>query len=110
MKIFAKIRFYWGAAIIALNTAILMIPAILIFNRHKNIFLHYINKMTMFMMGAKWEMEGTMDPDADLFIMNHQGIMDIVAMEAMQKNHLRWVAKKNFLKHHGMDFYCKKPI
>jgi len=94
MKIFAKIRFYYGAAIIAFNTAVLMIPAIFLFNRHKNLFLHYINRMTMFMMGAKWEKEGTMDPAADLFIMNHQGIMDIVAMEAMQDNHLRWVAKK----------------
>jgi 1-acyl-sn-glycerol-3-phosphate acyltransferase len=26
--------------------------------------------------------------------MNHQGIIDIVGMEALQKNHLRWVAKK----------------
>ena len=94
MKIFAKIRFYWGAAVIALNTALLMIPGIFLFKNHKNIFLHYINRMTLFMMGAKYKAEGQMDPEADLFIMNHQGIMDIVAMEAMQNGHLRWVAKK----------------
>ena len=29
-----------------------------------------------------------------MFVMNHQGIVDIVAMEALQNNHLRWVAKK----------------
>jgi len=94
MKIFAKIRFYWGAAVISLNTAVLMIPGVLLFNRQKHIFLHYINRMTMFMMGAKTSREGEMDPQADMFVMNHQGIMDIVAMEAMQDNHLRWVAKK----------------
>ncbi len=94
MKTFAKIRFYWGAAVISLNTAVLMIPAILMMNKYKHLFLHYINRMTMFMMGAKYRMEGELDPEADMIVMNHQGIMDIVAMEAMQKNHLRWVAKK----------------
>ena len=94
MKIFAKIRFYWGAAVISLNTAVLMIPAVIFFTEKKHLFLHHINRLTMFMMGAKVSQEGTMDPEADLFVMNHQGIMDIVAMEALQNNHLRWVAKK----------------
>jgi len=94
MKIFAKIRFYWGATVISLNTALLMIPAILLCNTKKHIFLHYINRLTLLMMGARWQKEGEMDPEADLLVMNHQGIMDIVAMEAMQTNHLRWVAKK----------------
>ena len=80
MKIFAKIRFYWGAAVIALNTAVLMIPAVIFFTEKKHLFLHHINRLTMFMMGAKVSQEGTMDPKADLFVMNHQGIMDIVAM------------------------------
>jgi len=94
MKIFAKIRFYWGATVISLNTALVMIPAILLFNRYKGTFLHYINRATLFMMGASCQSEGELDPHADLVVMNHQGIMDIVALEAMQKNHLRWVAKK----------------
>lgn len=94
MKIFAKIRFYWGATVISLNTAILMIPALMIFNKHKSTIVHHINRLTLFMMGAKLSQEGTMDPEADMFVMNHQGIIDIVAMEALQNNHLRWVAKK----------------
>ena len=94
MKIFAKIRFYWGATVISLNTAVLMIPALMIFDKHKSTIVHYINRLTLFMMGAKLSQEGTMDPEADMFVMNHQGIVDIVAMEALQNNHLRWVAKK----------------
>jgi 1-acyl-sn-glycerol-3-phosphate acyltransferase len=94
MKIFAKIRFYWGATVISLNTAILMIPALMLFNKHKNTIVHHINRLTLFMMGGKLAQEGTMDPEADMFVMNHQGIVDIVAMEALQNNHLRWVAKK----------------
>ena len=94
MKIFATIRFYWGATVISLNTAVLMIPALMIFDKHKSTIVHYINRLTLFMMGGKLSQEGVMDPDADMYVMNHQGIVDIVAMEALQNNHLRWVAKK----------------
>lgn len=94
MKIFAKIRFYWGATVISLNTAILMIPALMLFGKYKSTIVHKINTLTLAMMGGKLSQEGIMDTDADMFVMNHQGIVDIVAMEALQNNHLRWVAKK----------------
>ena len=94
MKIFAKIRFYWGATVISLNTAVLMIPALMLFGKYKSTIVHKINALTLFMMGGKLAQEGTMDPSADMYVMNHQGIVDIVAMEALQNNHLRWVAKK----------------
>lgn len=94
MKIFAKIRFYWGALVIAFNTGILMIPAIMIFRKHKSKILHHINRLTLFMIGGKLSQNGTMDPSADMYVMNHQGIIDIIGLEALQNNHLRWVAKK----------------
>jgi len=94
MKIFAKIRFYWGATVISLNTALMMIPTMMLFKKKKGVIIHYINKLTLFMMGARTVQHGNMDMDADMYVMNHQGIVDIVAMEALQNNHLRWVAKK----------------
>ena len=94
MKIFAKIRFYWGAGVISFNTAVLMIPALMLFGRHKSTIVHYINRLTIFMMGGKLSQEGTMDTTVDMYVMNHQGIVDIVGLEALQNNHLRWVAKK----------------
>jgi len=45
-------------------------------------------------MGSKVTQEGEMDFHADMYIMNHQGIMDIVGMEALQNRHLCWIAKK----------------
>jgi len=48
----------------------------------------------MFLMGAKLSQEGEMDTEADMYVMNHQGIIDIVGMEALQNNHLKWIAKK----------------
>ncbi len=91
---FAKIRFYWGAFVISFVTAVLIIPAIMIVPRYKGSIMHHLNQLTMFLMGAKAVQEGEMHKDVDMYVINHQGIMDIVALEALQNNHLRWVAKK----------------
>jgi 1-acyl-sn-glycerol-3-phosphate acyltransferase len=94
MKIFATIRFYWGAFVISFNTAVFMIPALMIFDKSKSTIVHHINRLTLFMLGGKLKQIGTMDMKADMYIMNHQGIIDIIGLEALQNNHLRWVAKK----------------
>jgi 1-acyl-sn-glycerol-3-phosphate acyltransferase len=94
MKIFATIRFYWGAFVISFNTAVFMIPALILFGKYKSTIVHHINRLTLFMMGGKLAQEGTMDSSADMYVMNHQGIVDIIGLEALQNNHLRWVAKK----------------
>lgn len=94
MKIFATIRFYWGAFIISFNTAVFMIPALMLFGKHKSTIVHHINRFTLFLMGGKLEQKGKMDKSADMYVMNHQGIVDIIGLEALQNNHLRWVAKK----------------
>ena len=91
---FAKIRFYWGAFVISFITAVLIIPSIMLFPKHKATIMHNLNKITMFFMGAKMSQEGEMDKEADMYVLNHQGIIDIVGFEALQGNHVRWVAKK----------------
>jgi len=71
-----------------------MIPALMLFDKHKSTIVHHINRLTLFMMGGKLEQVGEMDTSADMYIMNHQGIVDIIGFEALQNNHVRWVAKK----------------
>ncbi len=94
MKILAKIRFYWGSFIISFISAFIMIPAIMIFKKKKGTILHYLNRFIMFLMGGKAISEGEIDTTVDIFVMNHQGIVDIIGLEALQNNHIRWVAKK----------------
>ena len=94
MKIFAKIRFYWGAFIISFIVALFMIPLITIFPKHKGIIMHRLNQLIIFLLGGKVEQVGEADESANLLLINHQGIIDIVGMEALQKKHHRWVAKK----------------
>lgn len=94
MKIFAKIRFYWGALVISFIVALFMIPLITVFRAYKGMIMHYLNRSILFLIGSKTEQVGEADPNADMIVMNHQGIIDIIGMEALQKSHLRWVAKK----------------
>ena len=94
MKIFAKIRFYWGAAVISLIVALGMIPLIYLFPRHKGTIMHTLNRAILRLLGARVVQEGSRDPDANLFLFNHQGIIDIITMEAIENTHMGWVAKK----------------
>ena len=94
MKIFAKIRFYWGAFVISFIVATMMIPLVTLFPKYKGMIMHRLNRLILIMMRGKLEQVGKADPDADMIVMNHQGIIDIIGMEALQTGHLRWIAKK----------------
>ena len=91
---FAKIRFYWGAFVISTIVAGLMIPLIYIFPKYKGTIMHKLNRVILFMMGVRIEKVGERDSDAQLFLMNHQGIVDIITLEAIENTHMSWVAKK----------------
>ncbi len=94
MKILAKIRFYWGAFVISTIVAVLMIPLVTLFPKYKGVIMHKLNRVILFLMGVKLKTFGKRDEKANLFLMNHQGIMDIIALEAIENTHFRWVAKK----------------
>ena len=93
-KLFAKLRFYWGAFVISTVVGVLMIPAIMLFRKHKGIIMHKLNRLILRLIGAGVMAVGKPDPNSDIFIFNHQGIIDIIGMEALFPLHLRWVAKK----------------
>ncbi len=91
---YAKIRFFWGALVLGSIIAVIMIPFIHIFPRHKASIMHYLNKIILKLIGARVQTVGFRDAKANLFIMNHQSIIDIVLMEAIEDVNWRWVAKK----------------
>ena len=85
-----------------------MIPTLMLLGKYKSTIVHHINSLTLWMMGGIALKKGKMDKSADMYVMNHQGIVDIIGLEAVQNNHVRWAAKKelfdtlwfgNLLKH-----------
>jgi len=94
MKIFAKIKFYYDVLVISLITGLIMIPLMYIFRKDSNKILHKYNALIMKLIGGKIETEGKRDNSADMFIINHQGVVDIIVMEASDITDIRWIAKR----------------
>jgi len=109
MKIFATIRFYYAAATISFIAAGIMVPLMFLFKKRRNNILHYWNKVMIFLIGGKIVSHGKRDNAADMFIMNHQGIIDIIAMEADEETDLRWVAKKQLFDAPWFGYVLKLP-
>ncbi len=94
MKIFAKIRFLYGASIVALVAGGIMVPLMYLFRDRSSYILHKYNALIMKLIGAKIKTIGKRDNSVDMFIINHQGVIDIIAMEAEELTDIRWIAKK----------------
>jgi 1-acyl-sn-glycerol-3-phosphate acyltransferase len=51
-------------------------------------------KMQKWLIGYELEIAGTPDPEADMLIINHQSLLDIILLEASYPRNIAWVAKK----------------
>ena len=109
MKIFAKIRFYYGAATISFIAAAIMVPLMMIFPKRQSSILHYWNKIIILFIGGKIISHGKRDNSVDMFISNHQGIIDIVSLEADSNTNIRWVAKKQLFDAPWFGYLLKLP-
>jgi len=93
MTLFARIRFYYSAFIISFIVSII-IPLLYLLPKKKSKILHYGNKAMLTLLFAKVTTIGKPDNKAELFLINHQGIVDIITLEALLNKNLNWVAKK----------------
>ncbi len=109
MKTFAKIRFYYGSAVISFIAAGIMIPLLIISRKSRSWILHYFNKLIIILIGGKVIQHGKLDKSVDMVISNHQGIIDIVALEASQNIDFQWVAKKQLFDTPWFGFLLKLP-
>jgi 1-acyl-sn-glycerol-3-phosphate acyltransferase len=71
-----------------------MIPLIIIFQKFRGTIRHKLNALMLKLLGGDVIEEGSIDKSANMYIMNHQGIIDIIALEATHNIDMSWVAKK----------------
>jgi 1-acyl-sn-glycerol-3-phosphate acyltransferase len=109
MKIFAKSRFFINAFIIYFIAGTIMVPLMLIYKNRRSDILHKYNALIMKLIGGKIERHGKRDNSADLFVMNHQGVIDIIAMEADENTDIRWIAKKELFELPWLGNLLKLP-
>ena len=86
-----------------------MVPLMIIFPKKKSEVLHYWNRVIIFLLGGKIISHGKRDNSVDMFISNHQGIIDIVSLEADSNTNIRWVAKKQLFDAPWFGYLLKLP-
>jgi len=96
---FAKIRLVYVIFIVLLFVGI-MIPFVAIFRKQNNIFRYWTSKLIIMFSGIKIEVIGKPDPKANMFILNHKHLMDILVLEFIsgKKIDVSWVAKMELFK------------
>jgi len=109
VKTFAIIRFYYGSAVISFIAAGIMVPLLIISPKSRSWILHYFNRLIMILLGGKIVEHGKLDKSVDMVISNHQGIIDIIALEATQDVDFQWVAKKQLFDTPWFGFLLKIP-
>ena len=109
MKIFAKIRFYYGAATISFIAAGIMVPLMMLFPQRRDHILHKWNRIIIKFLGGKIVTHGERNNSANMFVMNHQGIIDIIAMEAAEATNIQWVAKRQLFDAPWFGYLLKLP-
>ncbi|MDA7817854.1 1-acyl-sn-glycerol-3-phosphate acyltransferase [Sulfurimonas sp.] len=91
MKIFAHISWFIATIIIFASLALMIITFKLLPKPYSRKISAWIIRLTTFFTT---EIEGSQDPQAQMFLLNHQSDLDIVVMETITKKDLAWVAKK----------------
>ncbi|HHD75404.1 MAG TPA: 1-acyl-sn-glycerol-3-phosphate acyltransferase [Campylobacterales bacterium] len=109
MKIFAKIRFYYGATVISTIVAGIMIPLIMIRRKNASNVLHFWNAVIMRLLGGNIVIHGERDNSVDMFVANHQGIIDIIAIEAQENTDIQWVAKRQLFETPWFGYLLRLP-
>ena len=93
MKIFAKAKAVW-----ILFEFLVTVPVVIflmrLFPDMQWVFRKKWAKMQSWLTGYDLEIIGKPDPDAQMVLMNHQSLLDIIVMDASYPKDLAWVAKK----------------
>ncbi len=75
-------------------TVTIVIGLMKFFNTHHWKFRKAWAKLQAWLIGYKLTIKGKPDPEAQMLLMNHQSLLDIVVMEANYPKDIAWVAKK----------------
>lgn len=91
----SKIRGYLTLVQFSLSVAIVIILMYMLPLKYAVWVRKSWARMQIFLLGIKLEVHGKFDTDAQMIVMNHQSLLDIVVMEYLDFNRdTAWVAKK----------------
>jgi 1-acyl-sn-glycerol-3-phosphate acyltransferase len=97
MKILNKLRATFSL-INLLITILLLIPILYIMGKSNKKARYLWSKLQLKVLGVDLKIEGKIDNSADIYILNHQSLLDIILLESISKRDIAWVAKKEIAK------------
>ena len=93
VKILSKIRGFY-VMIEFVITVLITIVLMYTFRQNTHPIRRTWGKMQTFLMGFSIKQTGEASPSTTLLVMNHQSLVDIVALETIYPKNLCWIAKK----------------
>ncbi|MDY0116042.1 MAG: lysophospholipid acyltransferase family protein [Sulfurimonadaceae bacterium] len=91
MKIFAHISWFFTTIIIFTSLALMILIFYFVPRPKAQKISAWLIRLTIF---YRVKIEGDEDPQAQMFLLNHQSDLDIGIMETISSRNLAWVAKK----------------
>jgi len=88
-----KLRMLWTIAQMVITVTIVIILMYLFRTKNRAIRKVWAN-LQVKLMGIDLEIEGEVDKDAGMIVMNHQSLVDIILFEYLHPKDICWVAKK----------------
>jgi 1-acyl-sn-glycerol-3-phosphate acyltransferase len=88
-----KLRIIWTAIQMGITVSITIILMYLFKSKNRAIRKVW-GAIQIKLLDINLEIEGTLDEDADMIMMNHQSLVDIILFEYLHPKDLAWVAKK----------------
>lgn len=89
---FKKIRGIFSIIEMAITVSFLIV-LMYIFRHNTKPLRKKWSAMQLKILGIKLEVEGTEDPEAQMQIMNHQSVLDIILFEYLHSKDMAWIAK-----------------
>jgi len=103
-----KIRALFTVAQFTITVSVVII-CMYIFKNSNHKIRRVWAKMQMKLMGVTVIVTGKLDPDAQMLLMNHQSMLDIIVMESLHPKNLAWVAKQEIAKIPWFGHILKAP-
>ena len=97
MKILNKIYSLFAIFVLFIITAFLVLAMRLAPSRQRKI-RRIIARLPHFFISYKVEIKGLLDEDAQMFILNHQSLLDILIFDEMHPKDICWIAKRELAK------------
>lgn len=108
MTLFKYIR-YFLTTIQLFSTVTIVIILMFLFNKSNHKIRRAWGAIQLKILGIKLEIEGKPDENADLIVLNHQSMLDIIIFEAIAKRNIAWIAKKEIAKIPFFGLVLKLP-